>query len=288
MKKKTKDMKIRQRLNEAFNTIIMRVSVVTIIAVVIILYMSNRFDYTLSYYAFPQGDVGLAMNEFAEIGSATRAVIGYEEQHMIDAVMADHTVAKERLYELLKEVEKTMVTPEGKASYADMEEKLENYFEIEEQVLAIGATTDQELSRQAQEMAYGELAEAYKAADATFTALMDVNIQKGDQMQKTLNILGIAAIIVSIVMLVISIVSAKLIGNSIATGIEEPLLKMGERFRTFSQGEFHEPFPTVENKDEIADMIGEAQNMADRLSTIIIDAIELLSEMAEGNYNINT
>ena len=53
---------------------------------------------------------------------------------------------------------------------------LEAYFAKEAQVISIGATTDQEQCRKAQEMAIKELTPVYEALDSATLELMEVNI----------------------------------------------------------------------------------------------------------------
>ena len=60
------------------------------------------------------------------------------------------------------------------------------------------------------------------------------------------------------------------------------------RFETFAQGDLDSPFPEVETKDEISDLIDSAHAMAERLHNIISDAGRLMGEMADGNFAIAT
>ena len=76
--------------------------------------------------------------------------------------------------------------------------------------------------------------------------------------------------------------------HAIAKSIEEPLDGMMARFETFAQGDLDSPFPEVETKDEISDLIDSAHAMAERLHNIISDAGKLMGEMADGNFAIAT
>lgn len=288
MKVNLKEMRIRKRLNYTFTVILAMTSFVAIVGMIFIFFMNSQYSHTLTYYAFPQGDIGLAMNEFAEVRSATRAVIGYEEQYAIDAAMAQHDEAVAELEKYMAAIEPTMVTPEGHEAFAAIEAGLAAYYEVEEQVLAIGATTDQELCAQAQEMALNELTDAYNAADATFTSLMAVNVEKGDDSHDMLQILEIILFIIMIVILVLAVVISSKLGVAIAKGIEKPLNQMSERLKTFAEGDLTTPFPVVDSKDEIADMVEQAQIMSEKLNRIIEDVGYQMDEMAEGNFSVRT
>lgn len=288
MKEKLYQMKIRERLTYTFRLILIMTSSVAIAGIIFIFFMNSQYSHTLTNYAFPQGDIGLAMNELAEVRSATRAVIGYEEQDAIDYEIKEHDEAVAELQKYMDMIEPTMVTPEGIASFAAIEEALENYFEVEEKVLAIGATTDQELCAQAQELAMTELRAAYEAADKTFTDLMTVNVEKGDASHDMLEVLEVVLFVVMVVILVLAVVVSSKIGNTIARSIEKPLDAMEQRLKTFAEGDLTTPFPEVKTKDEIADMVEEAHIMAEKLNKIIEDVGYQTDEMANGNFAVVT
>ena len=288
MKTKLNEMRIKARLTYTFRMILIMTSAVAIAGMIFIFFMNSQYSHTLTYYAFPQGDIGLAMNEFAEVRSATRAVIGYEEQYAIDATLEQHAEAVAELEKYMAQIEHTMVTPEGKASYAAIQDALAAYFEVEAKVLEIGATTDQELCAQAQDMALHDLTAVYNAADEAFVALMDVNVQKGDASHAMLEIMEVILFIVMIVILVLAVSISTKFAVTISKGIEKPLDEMEKRLKAFAEGDLSSPFPTVESKDEIADMVEEAHIMADRLNQIIEDVSYQTDEMAEGNFAVLT
>lgn len=288
MKIDLKEMRIKKRLEITFRVILLMTSSVAIIGILFILYMNSQYSHTLEYYAFPQGDIGLAMNELAEVRSATRAVIGYEEQYAIDAAMEQHDVSVAELEQYMTQIKSTIVTKEGHEAYAEIEAALAKYYEVEEEVLALGATTDPELCKQAQKMALNNLTDVYDAADATFTSLMDVNVQKGDSSHVRLEIMEVIILGFMIAILVVIVLVARQLGGSIAKGIEKPLNEMEHRLKTFAEGDLTSPFPIIDTKDEIADMIEEAHIMSDRLNRIIEDIGYQMDEMAEGNFAVRT
>jgi hypothetical protein len=75
------------------------------------------------------------MNEYAESRSNMRAIIGYEDQELIDEMVKKHDDRKAKTYERLAAIEETMVTTEGRAAYEAIEVALEAYFEKEAEVI---------------------------------------------------------------------------------------------------------------------------------------------------------
>lgn len=63
---------------------------------------------------------------------------------------------------------------------------------------------------------------------------------------------------------------------------------MVDRFKTFARGDLDSEFPTNSHDDEISLMTEEAKSMAATLNLIITDLSEIMSEMAKGNFNVDT
>ena len=283
-----KEMRIRKRLIAAFTTVIIIFGVVSALVAVAMVYMVGDYNKVLENYAFPQGDIGRAMNATAEVRSATRAIIGYETQELIDTVKEQHEVAIEEFEYYREQIRPTMVTPEGEACMKAIDLAWETYIKVDKEIVELGATTDQAKCARAQERMINELAPLYTELDNAMTALMDVNVQKGDAEQAKLQTLEIV-VMVAIVIAIAAVISISFkIATAIAKGIEEPLKEVEKRLGTFAKGDLSSPFPTVETQDEIADMVTSATEMAERLRNITLDVAGMLEEMANGNFNIYT
>lgn len=288
MKKKFKEMKIKKRLVSAFTIVI---SIFVLVAVAVagsMIFMVKNYDKVLSYYAFPQGDIGMAMNATAEIRSATRAIIGYETRELIDAVKGqrDQSISDFNYY--IEKVRPTMITPEGNASMAAIDAAWEKYHALENEIVAVGDSTDPEQCALAQERMISELTPLYRELDSAMKELMEVNVQKGAESQgilRTLEWISLGLILVSIIGVVI--ISMR-IASIIATGIEKPLQELEERLEEFAHGELSSPFPEVDSRDEIAHMVETAGEMAQRLYSILSDTAGMMEQMAAGNFRIRS
>ena len=283
-----KGLRIEERLKKAFNIVIMIAAAASVIAVIAILVISSNYRKALNYYALPQGDIGMLMNEHAECRSAMRGIIGYESQEELDLMIEQHAEAKEQVYELVEVIRPTMVTEEGHAALAEIESALEAYFEKEAEVIEIGATPDEALSLQAQEMAIEELTPLYNDVDAAIENLMAVNVEKEEQMNTVLTVLVYGALIVLVVALAGMVSISKTISYKIARGIAKPLGELENRFSGFANGDLKSEFPQSDAQDEIAGLMNASHDMVERLNTIIFDVERLCKEMGEGNFNVST
>ena len=285
---RTKKTNIRARLNQSFTKVALLVSVAAVIGVIAMLIVSNRYQHALTYYAFPQGDIGLALTEFAEARSSLRASIGYDDMNIINEQTALHEEHIDAFKKHLAEVEKTMVTEEGHAAFDKITTALEGYWELDAEIMKQGAVTDRVECEKAQERTNNELSPKYHEVYNALQELMAVNIEKGDDTHDLLVVLELVLTIAIISVILLSVGSAKVLGAKIARNIEAPLKALQDRLKSFSEGDLDSPFPEPKIEDEIADMVRAAARMAENLHMIIRDTDAQLAEMASGNYAVET
>ena len=282
------NLKISERLNKSFITVTVLTGIAALIGVIVMIIMSNQYSRALVQYGFSQGDIGKALVVFADARSATRAVIGFSEQSAIEEQISIHDAKKKSFEEYFAVIEETLTTSDERQMYADMKDEINEYWQIDAQIIQTGSTTDTALSIQAQELSRDKLDPIYDDVYARLAELLDLNVNQGDSLSAALSAIStILAIIVIIAIIAVTVFAIKM-GKNIARGIVEPLNALVERFTAFAKGDLSSPFPTVKSKDEIAEMISEANEMAFTLGDIFGDTGYLLSEMAEGNYTVKS
>ena len=288
MLKKLQLLRIKERLTQGSMLAVGIASLAAIIATILLFYMASQYNHVLTYYAFPQGDLGMAMAELADIRSATRGAIGYETQTYIEQMVTQHDAAVANLNELMGPIESSIVTEVGQQSFDEIKRALDAYLAVDSKVIKLGATEDVQACIQAQAMAFTELAPAYTKVHNAFTAFMDANIELGDATQKKLNTMRTVMVIAIVVIIVAACIIATKIMTAIAVGIAEPLQKLGVRMDEFAKGDLTSEFPEYELDDEVGDMLKAVTATTDKLSLIFADLESLLGEMANGNFNIRT
>lgn len=288
MIKKLNSMKIKDRLKKSYNYIIVIFGMVSLFVAAVMMYSTNDYKKILDDYAYPQGDIALAMNASAEVRSSLRGMIGYDTDELIASMKEQHEEAKTEFEYYLEEIRPTMVTEEGHACMDAIDAAWAELLVIDEQVAKIGATTDTAASIKAQEMMTNEYVPKYTALDEALMSLMNVNVEKGNAERVTLNVVILIAYIVMAAAIIFAVVFSKTLSGAISKSIEGPLNRLAERFVTFAEGDLDSPLPQVDTKDEIAELTDSVALMADRLNVIIKDLGRLLNEMANGNFAIAT
>lgn len=286
--KKGHELKIRERLSKSYLQVIFIASISAIVGIIALLVMTKMYNNALNNYGFSQGDIGKAMTAFSGARSEVRAAVGYIDEDIISDAKDTYYTRKDSFQQYLDDIESSMVTQAGKDAYNQIVKDLDGYWDLSDQLIEEGSTTDQEISKKVQRREADELGPAYQVVYNDLKNLMNIYVQKGDQIESVLAVMEIIAVIIMIAVIILSILSGRRYGNQIADGISKPLQQISERLKTFAEGDLDSEFPEHDAKDEVAEMIETARKMADNLNVIISDSGKLLNEMADGNFAVAT
>lgn len=286
--KKGHELKIRERLSKSYLQVIFIASISAIVGIIALLVMTRMYNNALNNYGFSQGDIGKAMTAFSGARSEVRAAVGYMDEDIISDAKDTYYTRKDSFQQYLDDIESSMVTQAGKDAYNQIVKDLDGYWDLSDQLIEEGSTTDQEISKKVQRREADELGPAYQVVYNDLKNLMNIYVQKGDQTESILAVMEIIVVIIIIAVIILSIMIGRRFGNQIADGISKPLTAISERLKTFAEGDLDSEFPEHDAKDEVAEMIETARQMADKLNMIISDSGKLLNEMADGNFAIAT
>lgn len=286
--KKIKNENVRQRVQKSFGMVLLLLGIGSLIGIIALLVMTSIYEHALTNYGFSQGDIGKAMVTLSETRSSLRAAVGYSTDDSIADMKDAYEQKKEAFDGYFADIESTIVTSEGQELYDRLTSEMDEYWKLSDAILASGSTTDPGQSADAQRQEYSDLKTKYDTIYSDFTSLMNLNVLKGDSLEVILRIIRWILIIVMLALFIGSLIFSRRLGDRIAIGIEKPLKELQARLKTFAQGDLSSPFPEVEVKDEIAEMVEETKEMADALDRIITDAGEIMGAMADGDYTVGT
>lgn len=279
---------IEKRLTRSFFQVASIMAAVVVLTLISLIVISTRYSYALKNFGFAQGDIGTAMFEFADIRSSLRAAIGYDDAEAIETVVAQHQELKAEFEESFAEIETTIVSKSGRTTYDEIKSELDTYWELDNKIMELGATTDRELCKQAQDIALKELAPVYQSIYDKMAQLLEVKVTEGNKLSTILTVaLWILIVIILAIITATMLLSTKL-GRKFSKRISDPLGSLGDRFKTFANGELTSPFPMVKTGDEIEAIEKDAREMAEKLDEIIFDIEDVLREMANGNYAVKS
>ena len=282
-----KGLSIKERLIKAFRRVLGIASVAAIAGVIALIVIDHQYSSALQNYGFSQGDIGKAVASFTGTRAYMLAVIGYDDEENIQSAIEGHDAMKEKFVNIYwPEVANTLTSNAEKEIYDKVSAELENYWTIEEEAMTKGANSI--VNKAAQKIAAGELEPIYNEIYQELVELMSINVEQGDRLSSLLSLTSRILIIAILVLIVLSSSYATRLGVKVAKGISAPLDALGNRLSSFAKGDLSSPFPTVETKDEVADMTNTAKEMATTLQAIINDAGHALSEFSKGNYRVTS
>ena len=288
MFKKLNKMKIGARLKKSFRQIILIFGILSALVVVVMLYTINNYGVILDNYAYPQGNIALAMKESAEVRAASRGIVGYDSNDLIESMKEQHDQAIESFETYLEKIRPTMITKEGTACMNAIDKAWKEYKQVDAKVIEVGATTDTEKSLQAQQMMTDEAAPKYQVLEDALQKLMDLNISLGKAERAQLRTVMIIALTIIIIVIITAALYSNSLSIAISKSIEKPLNELKDRFITFAEGDIDSQLPIVESEDEIKELVQGVSAMSDRIRVIIKDSGRLLNEMSDGNFAIET
>ena len=283
-----KQQGIKKRLTKGFTKVAVIGAVAAIIGIGALLIAAAQYEKALNRYGFTQGDIGKAMTAFSESRSALRAVVGYDDEAVIEKQTALHDQKKEAFETYMDELSRTLKFSEGREAYNAVLTELDGYWELDARILELATSDDADGYLEAQELDTTDLTAQYEQIYAEFVELMNLCVQKGDRAEADLRAMERNMLLVILAIVVVSFWSSVILGRKMAQDIEKPMIALADRLQTFAQGDLSSAFPECATEDEISYTIQVAKGMASDLDMIITDAGELLGQMAEGNYAIGT
>ena len=268
---------INKRLKKGFNVITLLGMIALFICDSALFIFSSKYESAM-----------MAFVSFSETRSALRGAVAYSSKNQKNAQKELYDSKKEEFNRYLEDIKKYMVTDESMNAYNDILTALEGYWDISDSVISDGMSDSYTLLQQAQERDIKEIEPLYNDVYSAINRLMDINVDKGEELEKILAIIKYALCAGVLVVIVISCIISRKISNKVSKSVEEPVNALVDRFKTFARGDLDSEFPTNSYDDEISVMTEEAKSMAATLNLIITDLSELMSEMAKGNFNVDT
>lgn len=282
------NLKIRNRLGKAFRIIVTTCSIAATLGVVMLIVTMTLYKNALNNYGFSQGDIGKAMVAFTDTRSATRAIVGYDDDSLISQMSDTHDERKATFEQYWEIVDEVTTTSKEQEIYDSIDAKLEDYWTTEQKAIDTGKTTDPGQSAKAQNIMIDEVAPLYDEIYSGMRDLMNTKVTEGDHLADTLSVVTLIFIIIIAVIIIVSILVSSKMGASIAKGISKPLVALENRLSTFAQGNLHDPFPEVKSNDEVASIAATSTEMAETLNAVITDVGVLMEAMANGDYTIQS
>ena len=283
-----KNMKIKRKLITGFVVCVVLASIAAVFTLVMLRTVSNRYDYAMENFGYAQGDLGRAMAAFCRTDGNVHDAIGYFNDADMAAAQANVDKQAGNFETYLAKVEPTLQYAQAREKFQEIEEAWARYLPLAKELMSQGATDETGTVQAVQERLVDELDPIYTMVYDGLSGLMEMKVSNGGDTERQNNTLSIVAIAVGIALIVISVLLSLFLGTRIANGIAKPMQACSARLALLAGGNLSEPVPEVHSKDEVGELAASTRTIVEGLSVVVRDVGRLLSEMAEGNFNVRS
>jgi methyl-accepting chemotaxis protein len=282
-----RDESIGKRITTSFTRNTIFTAIIAAIVVVVMVVMSLIYTSVLENYGYAQGDIGRTMTYFAETRSATRAVIGYRDEDIVNAVTATHDEYKASFESSFEKIESTLQTDAAKQEYQQIKSKLTDYWALDSEIISLGSNVnDTQASKEAQSMTANELAPMYNEINDMLDDIMTIKVNAGNAVEARLKAVIWGLVLASIVVIVCAMVISYSSGRKIASQISSSLKLVSDRMINFAKGDLSSEFPQFDTNDEISRTADTASQMAENIRVIINDMDKTMTQISEGDFTV--
>ncbi len=284
MLEKIKKMKVEKKLKYCFALVIFVASISGVLGLLMILRSDIQYSNALVDNGFSQGEIGIFSTYLNKEPSIVREMILQEDsaallesEMELDEIQAKTDAAFEVMYQNCN-------SPEEKEFIAIIEETLPQYRSIFKQVeeMAIANRNDE-----AFELLLAEGKPTLKKLTDAVEALIDLNVEMGNEVSSNLTIQTYILISVMILVIVVAVFISMRFAGFVAKLFAEPIIMVKNASAELAKGNLDIKLERM-YPDEIGDMTDSFKEAAETLQMYINELSRGLGEVANGNFNIST
>ncbi len=284
MLEKIKKMKVEKKLKYCFALVIFVASISGVLGLLMILRSDIQYSNALVDNGFSQGEIGIFSTYLNKEPSIVREMILQEDsaallesEMELDEIQAKTDAAFEVMYQNCN-------SPEEKEFIAIIEETLPQYRSIFKQVeeMAIANRNDE-----AFELLLAEGKPTLKKLTDAVEALIDLNVEMGNEVSSNLTIQTYILISVMILVIVVAAFISMRFAGFVAKLFAEPIIMVKNASAELAKGNLDIKLERM-YPDEIGDMTDSFKEAAETLQMYINELSRGLGEVANGNFNISS
>lgn len=279
-------MRIEKRLRTAFVLVSVIASISGLVAMGLMVKISLDSNSTLNNYGFASGDLGRALTSLTDTRRCVRDMVHGNEAADVEEARQDLDKANEDFDKYFNKVKSTVHDSEGKDLVRGIEAELMNYRQMSERFANMGELGTMEDAR-VQDLMKTDMDPHYQRLYDACSELFENKRERGSNVQKELILLCIIAIILVFAVVGIAMMVSARLGKAISKNIAIPLEKTIRAAQSIAQGDLSIDI-SADTDDEVGDLNRAFLNMSANLKCVIADIKDLLSEMASGNFDIET
>lgn len=284
MLKKLNDMKIQKRLIVCFIIVVVMASISGILGTILLIRTDQNYSKALVENGFAQGEIG-TFNTYLNKGAATvRDIVLLTDEADIKEAQNEMQDIQEKSNAALEALKVNCQSSKELEYIKIIEDRLPKYRELREQVVELGLVNrNDEALELFRESASPVLNEIMSAAEG----LADLNVDLGNQVSTSLTTQSRVTMFIIVAIIIATVVISIIFATIIAKAFAEPIIKVQQASMQMAQGDLNIELD-IESSDEIGEMAKAFSSAADMMKSYIADINNILSEVSEGNFDVNT
>lgn len=281
---KIKEMKVEKKLKYCFTLVVIVSSISGVLGIIMLMYTNSKHSEALVANGFSQGQIGTFSTYLNKEPAIIREMILLKNQEDIVASLQELQEVQQQTdaaYEVMLE----NCTTAAEMEYINnIAEQLPVYREVFSRVQDLAAANQKDA---ATKLLVEEAKPTLKALTNEVEALIQLNVEMGNNVSRTLTITEYIALALMVIVLILAIVISVWFAGYVAKLFSVPIGKVKDASVELARGnlniEIQKMYP-----DEIGEMTDSFQEAAEMIKLYIRELSRGLGEVAQGNFNIAT
>lgn len=282
--KRNKSQSIKGRIRRGYFTVLLLMCISGIISIIALLKVGNDYRFAINTYGFAQGYIGQLNGEFNAMTATVRDIVMETDDKTIEELktkIEEHANSNNKYLDLIKS---TINTEEEQKICDNIDRILSEYRAIRDTVIQL---ITEHKGEEAYKTLKSEAAPLGAEIKTDINQLLELNIQKCEEVTESANNLSAVLICVVISFTLLAIIIGLTLSSKIIKSICNPLKHIVNVAYQITRGELDVQIE-VETNDEIGELASSFRDTCTTLKHIVNDLDNIVGEMARGNFNVRT
>ena len=245
----------------------------------------RQYRSALENDGFAQGEVGLLSTSFQEQRVVVLYMLQTKDQAKADELKLQLKEVTGRVNQYLDAVSQRANTAEEVQQVSELRDRLATYMEYREEVVKLAESGR---SAEGVEKFRANCAPISNEIVAMVNEIMQEKTDSGNQLSDSLGAAAIGFVLVIGVIMSLSVVLSVLLTLYLVRSIAKPLTQCTNRLKKLAEGDLNSPVELLNTKDETGELAKATWAIVNGLKEIVADEVYLLSEMANGNFHVES
>ena len=281
---KIKKMKVEKKLKYCFTLVVIVSSISGVLGIIMLLYTNSKHSEALVANGFSQGQIGTFSTYLNKEPAIIREMILLKNQEDIVASLQELQEVQQQTDAAYEVMVENCTTAAEMEYINNIAEQLPVYREVFSRVQELAAANQKDA---ATKLLVEEAKPTLKLLTNEVEALIQLNVEMGNDVSRTLTITEYIALALMVIVLILAIVISVWFAGYVAKLFSVPIGKVKDASVELARGnlniEIQKMYP-----DEIGEMTDSFQEAAEMIKLYIRELSRGLGEVAQGNFNIAT